>query len=78
VRKAAEHDTYIIDVAVDMIDREGNCVLTMRTDGPLMLVRLPAGEYTVKATYFGHTLERRIRVAGHACARTVFAWEMQL
>jgi hypothetical protein len=39
VRKAAEHDTYIIDVAVDVTDREGKCVLTMRTDGPLMLVR---------------------------------------
>lgn len=78
VRKAAQHDAYIVDVAVEVIDRQSNMVLNMRTDGPRMLVRLPDGEYTVRATYFGHTLERRIRVSGHGCARTVFVWEMQL
>jgi hypothetical protein len=78
VRKAAEHDTYIIDVAVDIVDRQGGTVLAMRTDGPRMLVRLPDGEYTVKAAYFGHVLERRVRVAGHASARTQFVWDMQL
>ena len=78
IRKAAEHDTYILDVDVEVTDRQGKSALTVRTDGPYLLATLPSGEYTVKATYFGHTLERRVRVAGHASARVVFVWEMKL
>jgi hypothetical protein len=78
VRKAAEHDTYIIDVEVDVTDRDGKSVLKLRTDGPHLLARLRDGEYLVAATYFGHTLERKVRVAGHTSARVVFVWEMKL
>jgi hypothetical protein len=78
VRKAAEHDTYIMDVDVDVTNRAGASVLKVRTDGPHLLARIRDGEYVVKATYFGHLLERRVRVVGHTSARVVFVWEMKL
>ena len=53
-------------------------MLAVRSDGPYLLAKLPDGEYTVRATYFGHTLERTVKVAGHASARAVFVWNMKL
>jgi hypothetical protein len=78
VRKAAQPDECIVDVDVNVIDRHGKSVLTVRTDGPYLLATLPDGVYIVQATYFGHTLEKMVRVAGHASARAVFVWEMKL
>ena len=77
-RKAAHHDTYIADVEVSVTDEAGRSVLAVRSDGPYLLAKLPDGEYTVRATYFGHTLERTVKVAAHASARTVFVWDMKL
>jgi hypothetical protein len=76
-RKAA-HDTYIADVEVTVTDRTGRSVLAVRSDGPYLLAKLPDGEYIVRATYFGHTLERTVKVAAAASARTVFVWDMKL
>lgn len=78
VRKAAQPDESLADVDVNVIDGAGRSVLMVRTDGPYLLARLPDGEYTVKATYFGHTLEKAVRVVGNASARAVFVWEMKL
>jgi hypothetical protein len=78
VRKAASHDTYIADVEVSVIDGGGKSVLAVRSDGPYLLAKLPDGDYTVRATYFGHTLEQTVRVAAAASARAVFVWEMKL
>ena len=78
VQTAAQPDESIADVDVNVIDHSGKSVLTVRTDGPYLLARLPDGEYTVTATYFGHTLEKTVRVVGNASARAVFVWEMKL
>jgi hypothetical protein len=78
VRKAAQPDECIADVDVNVVDRHGKSVLTARSDGPYLLARLPDGDYTVQATYFGHTLEKLVRVAGSASARAVFVWDMKL
>jgi hypothetical protein len=77
-RKAAHHDTYIADVEVTITDEAGRSVLAVRSDGPYLLAKLPDGEYTVRATYFGHTLERTVKVAALASARAVFVWNMKL
>ena len=78
VRKAAQPDESLADIDVHVVDGAGKSVLMVRTDGPYLLARLPDGEYTVKATYFGHTLEKAVRVVGNASARAVFVWEMKL
>ena len=78
IRRAADHDTYVADVDVVVIDDQGINVLAVRSDGPYLLAKLPDGDYTVRATYFGHTLERDVRVAATASARVAFVWKMKL
>lgn len=78
VRKSAQHDRYIADVEVRVTDAAGRRVLEVRSDGPYLLAKLPDGEYTVQATYFGHMQERAVKVAAVASARVVFVWDMKL
>lgn len=78
IRRAADHDVYVADVDVVVIDDRGAGVLAVRSDGPYLLAKLPDGDYTVRATYFGHTLERDVRVAAAASARVAFVWKMKL
>lgn len=40
---------YLADVQVTVKDAQGGTALAMRTDGPVCLVDLPAGRYTVEA-----------------------------
>ncbi len=77
VRKAAPHDEYLANVAVKVSDRRGRDLLDVTAEGPFLLARLPSGEYTVKATFEGRTLQRQVHVAEHASARTVFVWPAQ-
>lgn len=77
-RKSAQHDRYIADVEVRVTDAAGRRVLEVRSDGPYLLAKLPDGEYTVQATYFGHMQERAVKVAAVASARVVFVWDMKL
>jgi hypothetical protein len=63
---------------VTVIDDQGASVLAARSDGPYLLAKLPDGDYTVRATYFGHTLERDVRVAASASARVALVWKMKL
>jgi hypothetical protein len=74
VQKAKPHDEYLANVDVRVIDHRGHDVLATRTDGPFLLAKLPSGEYTVKATYDGHTLEKKVHVVDRASAREVFVW----
>jgi hypothetical protein len=78
VRRSAEHDSYLADVDVVVTGADGMTVLAVRSDGPYLLAKLPDGDYTVRATYFGHTLEREVRVAAAASARVQFVWKMKL
>ncbi|HTO48311.1 MAG TPA: carboxypeptidase regulatory-like domain-containing protein [Burkholderiales bacterium] len=74
VRRATPRDEYLADVEVSVLDRRGRSVLDAQADGPFLLAKLPAGDYTVKATYAGHTLDRKVHVTDHASARAVFVW----
>jgi len=78
IRRAADHDAYVADVDVVVTGDHGATVLAVRSDGPYLLAKLPDGDYTVRATYFGHTLERDVRVAAAASARVAFVWKMKL
>ena len=51
---------YLSDVHVRIADADGNTKLDTRTNGPLLLVELDAGRYTVEATRSdGGATERR-------------------
>jgi hypothetical protein len=52
---------YISDARVDIRDSSGKQVLSTTTEGPLMLLRLPSGTYTVDVDW--HGTQRRKTVA---------------
>ena len=74
VFSAGKHDEYLADVRVVVKDHAGKTVLNTVSAGPLMLVRLPAGDYRVSAASDGRTLQRDARVAGHGDTQVSFHW----
>jgi len=54
---------YLADVRVALKDKMGKLLLEDVTDGPIFMARVPAGSYTVSATYSGRAQSRSIQVA---------------
>ena len=57
-------DAYISDARVDIRDGSGNPVISTTTQGPIMLVRLPAGTYTVDVGWHGTEKHKTVEVGG--------------
>jgi len=56
-------DAYVSDARVDIRDGNGNPVLTTMTQGPLMLLRLPSGTYTVAVDWHGTQKSKTVAVS---------------
>lgn len=65
---------YIADVDVVVKNAGGRTVLDEVADGPFLLARLPAGRYTVYATYEGKTVARTIRVGDGGLRTAYMRW----
>lgn len=75
---AGQRDEYTADADVRIIDRHGATVLDQHADGPYMLVRLPAGDYTVSASLKGHRLpDHQVHVTDSGHAHSVFVFPTQ-
>lgn len=55
---------YVADVNVAIRDSGGKTVVERFVGGPILLARLPAGSYSVAATYNGSTESRQVKLAG--------------
>jgi hypothetical protein len=53
---------YIADVGVTVKDAQGRTVVEDTAEGPFFLAKLPAGQYTVAATFEGKTVTRKLQV----------------
>ncbi len=53
---------YVADVTVKLADSAGKVVLEQTVDGPILLARLPAGNYVATLTYEGVAQTRKITV----------------
>jgi len=53
---------YIADVGVAVQDAKGRTVVEDTAEGPFFLAKLPAGSYTIAATYEGKTVTRKLQV----------------
>ena len=53
---------YVADVGVALKDARGRTVVEDTAEGPFFLAKLPAGQYTVAATYEGRTVTRKLQV----------------
>lgn len=56
-------DAYVSDARVDIRDGNGKPVLTTTTQGPLMLLRLPSGTYTVAVDWHGTQKSKTVAVS---------------
>ena len=65
---------FLADVPVTVRTAHGDSVLDVRTNGPYLLVKLPAGTYEVSASDKGRTETRSVTVTDHSHARLVFEW----
>ena len=58
-----QRNPYIADARVDIHDATGRAVLETTAQGPLVLVRLPAGTYTVDVDWNGAEQRRVVQIA---------------
>jgi hypothetical protein len=66
---------YLSDVKVGIKDKAGKTVLEAVADGPMLLARLPAGEYRVSAESGGSTQVKTLRIGDKGVARAAFIWQ---
>jgi len=74
VFSAAEDNEYLAGVEVTIKNRAGTAVLKAVSDGPIMLVKLPAGKYTVAAEAHGKTLRKTVNVPSRGDREVGFHW----
>jgi hypothetical protein len=61
-------------VPVTIKDQAGKVVLDTRSDGPLMLAKLPDGKYTITAQNNGKSEVRHVTVAQGKHRTVIFRW----
>lgn len=74
VFSAAKDNEFLADVQVTIKDKTGKEMLNAVSDGPIMLVKLPAGKYTVAAEAHGKTLHRTVEVPSRGDRQVSFHW----
>ena len=70
---ALKSGEYLADVKVTVVDAANKVVLDTRSEGPLLLVRLPPGSYQVNATY-GRAMEHSAVAVGASLRTLDFRW----
>ena len=65
---------YVANVKVVVSDAKGRKLLEHVADGPFFMARLPAGHYSVAATYAGKTHTRKIEVAANHMRTEHLRW----
>ncbi len=73
-QSAAPRAGFISDVQITIKDKSGNTVLDMTSAGPYVLVRLPAGKYSLDATHESKTLHRDISIQKGRSKRLSLMW----
>ena len=67
-------DEFIAGVRLRVTDAAGRTVLDLADQGPIFLLRLPDGTYTVEAEHEGDVKTRRFRIAGDRHQDIGFSW----
>ena len=74
VFSAGRDNEYLADVKVTIKDKAGKQVLATTTAGPILLVDLPAGRYTIAAERNGKTVNRTVQVNHRGDKRVNLHW----
>ena len=71
---AGKDNEYLADVKVNIKDKAGKDVLNAVSNGPIMLVKVPAGSYTIAAERNGKALHHAVRVNHKGGKQVNFHW----
>jgi hypothetical protein len=72
--RIGKRDAYTAGVKVRIAAAGGATVLEVSSDGPFLLVDLPAGSYQVTAENGGVAKSRNVRIKAGAHSAVVFEW----
>lgn len=56
-------DEYIANAQVEIRDQQGHTLLSTQAEGPLFLIRIPTGHYTVQVAWNGTVRRRGVDVS---------------
>jgi len=66
---------YLADIPVTITNSQGQTVLSVKSDGPYLLAKLPPGSYEIKASHDGSPKTSHVQVgAGTHADQVVFDW----
>jgi len=71
---SAADGKYVANVKIVVSDAKGRKLLEHVADGPFFMARMPAGEYSVAATFAGKTQTRKIGVAANRLQTEHLRW----
>lgn len=67
-------DEFVADVHLRVTDSQGRTVVDLPSQGPIFLLQVPPGSYTVEAERQGEVKTRRFDVAAGSHDRLGFEW----
>jgi len=71
---AQANGKYVANVRVVVSDAKGRKLLEHVANGPFFMARLPAGEYSIAATFAGSTQTRKVEVAANRLRTEILHW----
>ena len=74
VFSAGKDNEYVADVRIAIRDKAGKAVLNTVSGGPIMLVKVPAGRYSIAAERNGKKLRRTVQVNQRGDKQVNFHW----
>lgn len=75
VEMATTAGFYVANAHVIIWDKAGAMILEATSDGPLMLVSLPAGTYNVNIIYQDKEQKKTVTLDGKSSRKLVFVWD---
>ena len=67
-------DEFVADVRLRVTDSAGKTVVDLASQGPIFLLRVPAGSYSVEAQHNGEVKTHRFEVAPGRHDNLAFSW----
>lgn len=71
---ATDAGNYLAGIDVRILDQQGSTLVETGSDGPILMVNLPAGAYKVVADSRGNEKERTVNVGSQGITEVTFTW----
>ena len=72
--KGPDNNEFLADVKVRIMDKAGKTIVDTVAQGPFLLAKIPAGNYTISADNAGVVKQQTVQIAAGKPRRVVFLW----